>query len=52
MYGTGRQAQTMKNGTTTACYFATIHTSGSVVLADVVGWWRFGKGGMALYHFF
>ncbi|XP_053322651.1 guanine deaminase [Spea bombifrons] len=27
--------RTLKNGTTTACYFATIHTDASIVLADI-----------------
>ncbi|KAE8633087.1 hypothetical protein XENTR_v10001774 [Xenopus tropicalis] len=33
--------RTLKNGTTTACYFATIHTDASLVLADIAD--RYGQ---------
>ncbi|KAM4052342.1 guanine deaminase [Anomaloglossus baeobatrachus] len=33
--------RTLKNGTTTACYFATIHTDASIVLADITS--RYGQ---------
>lgn len=31
------QERTLKNGTTTACWFATIHLEASLILADVIG---------------
>ncbi|XP_078531885.1 guanine deaminase isoform X1 [Lissotriton helveticus] len=34
-------SRTLKNGTTTACYFATIHTDSSLILADIAN--RFGQ---------
>ncbi|XP_044302549.1 guanine deaminase [Varanus komodoensis] len=33
--------RTLKNGTTTACYFATIHTDASLLLADIID--KFGQ---------
>ncbi|XP_053787845.1 guanine deaminase isoform X2 [Vidua macroura] len=33
--------RTLKNGTTTACYFATIHTDSSLLLADIID--KFGQ---------
>jgi len=29
--------RTLKNGTTTACYFATIHTDASLLLGELAG---------------
>lgn len=31
------QRRTLKNGTTTACYFASIHTDTSLLLAEIIG---------------
>lgn len=31
-------SRTLKNGTTTACYFATIHTDSSLILADIANY--------------
>lgn len=31
------QRRTLKNGTTTACYFATIYTDTSLLLAEIIG---------------